>query len=165
MRALTSAGVLVAAGGLTLGLVSAPAVAAPADSASAAGAQQAGDVHAHAWHVKNAKNVSGSPSRKLVCTFVRSQGGAKTHGKACFQPKGDKFWVQDRRSDGLNIIMRANPKGNLQTIYDCRDYKGKAAGWTSCNFNLKENQRVAFNVLAYKGKKLKYRGVTVDSGN
>ena len=133
--------------------------------APAASTSQAGDVSTKAWYVKNAKNVSGAPSSKLVCTFVRSHGGSQTHGKACFQPKGDIFWVQDRRADGLNIVMRATPKGNFQIIRDCRDYKGKRAGWTACNFNMKENQTVNFNVIAYKGTDRKYTGIDVDSSN
>ncbi|GAA0489961.1 hypothetical protein [Streptomyces olivaceiscleroticus] len=165
MRTLATLGTLIAAGGLTLGLMSAPASAVPADSASSATAQQAGDVHTKAWHVKNAKNVSGAPNSKLVCTYVRSQGGTKTHGKACFQPKGDKFWVKDTAADGLNITMRAMPSGNPQTFWDCRDYEGKAAGWTACNFDLKEGQPINFNVIAYKGTDSKYLGITVSSPN
>lgn len=160
MRTLASVGALVATGGLIFGLMSAPAYAEAVASTSSAG-----DVGARAWKVKNAKNVSGAPSRKLVCVFVRSHGGSQTHGKACFQPKGDKFWVQDRRSDGLNVIMRAVPTGNYQIIRDCRNYHGKAAGWTACNFNMKENQHVSFSVLAYKGTTRKYKSATVESPN
>lgn len=160
MRALAPVGALAAVTGLAFGLMSAPAFAAPSAAVSSAG-----DVGAKVWKVKKAKNVSGAPSKKLVCTYVRSHGGTRVHGKACFQPKGDKFWVKDMRADGMNVVMRGLPRGNYQVIRDCENHHGKAAGWTSCNFNMKENQHVSFNILAYKGSTLKYTGLDVSSPN
>jgi hypothetical protein len=158
----------VAADGRTPGLMPTQAFAAPAASASAAStspaaARHAGDSRIQAIHVKNAKNVAGGPSRKKVtCTVVWGRGGSPTLGKVCFQPHGDKFWVKDRRSDGMHIVMRAMPSGNPQTIWDCRDYKGKAASWTVCGFSkkMKENRKINFNALAYKGNTMKYAGWT-----
>ncbi|MFI6454095.1 hypothetical protein ACIBF6_21345 [Streptosporangium amethystogenes] len=168
MRTLTSTAALAVGGGLALGLMTAPAFAAPSGSPAAAPAtaRDAGDTGARErWHIKNAKNVSSAPNRKLVCTFVYGEGGKPTYGKVCFQPKGDKFWVQDRRSDGMHIRMRAIYSGHWQTIYDCRDYHGRAAGWTVCNFNLHENQHIDFNALAYNGRTKKYEGFTVTASN
>jgi hypothetical protein len=155
-------------------VVAATAASAGSDELSggtrgAAATSSAGDVSTQSlWHVKRAKNVSGGPSRKLVCTYVYSHGGTVVRGKACFQPYGDKFWVQDRRSDGLHVEMRALYLGNFQTLFDCKDSKGKRAGWTACNFSklVKENRRLDFNVLAVKGNAdVKYSGTTVTASN
>ena len=172
MRTLASGGALVAAGGLTLGLMAAPAFAAPAVSTSSA-TVHSGEARAAGWatHVKNAKNVADAnvpkPSKTVRCTFVYSEGGRKTHGKVCFDPKGDKFYVKDMRADGMSMYMRVMYAGNPQTVFDCRDFKGSGAGWTACEFSgeLKENRRINFNALAYKGNELKFEGLTGTAQN
>ncbi|GAA2072641.1 hypothetical protein GCM10009801_25370 [Streptomyces albiaxialis] len=167
-RTLTSAGAFVVVGGVVFGLTSAPASAAPVAPTSAASASSAkgngpDDVQIQGWHIKNAKNVRGGPSTNRNCIWVRKNGGSVTLGKVCFRAKGDKFWVKDYRSDGMHIVMRAMYSGNPQTKFDCRDYKGKRAGWTVCKFSrqMKENRRININALAYKGNDLKYAGRTV----
>lgn len=148
---------------------SAPGSAAPAASASTYPATAR--LGPGTWYIKNAKNVSSKPPRrtsrnKVVCTYVHGYR-AVTLGKACFQPSGDKFWVWDRRSDGMHVVMRAMYSGNPQTLFDCRNFKGKDAGWTRCGFarQLKENRKINFNILAYKGNRLKYDGSTVTAQN
>ncbi|MER5972949.1 hypothetical protein ABT112_24990 [Streptomyces sp. NPDC002055] len=172
MRTLTSAAALVATGGLTLGLMAAPAFATPTVSTSPATVQSGGvDSPGWATHVKNAKNVADSgvpnPSRTVRCTFVYSENGRKTHGKVCFDPSGDKFYVKDMRADGMSIYMRVMYAGNPQTVFDCRDFKGSGVGWTACEFSgeLKENRRINFNALAYKGNILTFEGLTGTAQN
>src|SRR5262245_3077061 len=166
MRTRPFAAACLAAGIMTAGLLTpGPAAATPAAEAAAV---NTGDQLAKSyWYYKNAKNVAGAPARKLVCTFVYGTGGSPTLGKACFQPYGDKFWVQDRRADGMHVRMRAIYSGNQQTIFDCRDYEGPGAGWTACGFakQLRENRRIDFNVLVFNGNDMKYQGMTVTASN
>ncbi|WP_406210756.1 hypothetical protein [Streptomyces decoyicus] len=126
---------------------------------------------AQGWHVKNAKNVADTdvpkPSRSVVCTFVSSDGGSKIHGEVCFDPDGDQFYVKDSRADGMSIYMRAMYTGNMQTIFDCRDYLGGAKGWTVCDFSseMKEGRSINFTALAYEGNNAKYKGMTATAQN
>ncbi|MBP2068825.1 hypothetical protein [Streptomyces iranensis] len=57
--------------------------------------------------------------------------------------------------------------GNTQTVFDCRDHKGKAAGWTVCGSSkqMKENRTINFGALAYKGNTTKYAGITAPAKN
>ncbi|MEV0319369.1 hypothetical protein ACIBKX_37980 [Streptomyces sp. NPDC050658] len=138
-----------------------------ADSAAAtapAKGQKSGDVKIQQrWHVKNAKNIQGTPSRRWPCVYVYGRGGSPTYGKACFQPKGDRFWIKDRRSDGMNLRTIAMPSGNDTNVYNCRNYKGKRAGWTRCNFSrlIKEDVMISFVLAAYKGNVRKATSMTV----
>ncbi len=149
------------------------AASAPTGSTSTAAVRHAGDAPRQGWatYVKNARNVADSgvpkPSRTVRCTFVYSEGGRKTHGKVCFDPNGDKFYVKDMRADGMSIYMRVMYAGNPQTVFDCRDFKGGDAGWTACEFSgeLKENRRINFNALAYKGNILELEGLTGTAQN
>ncbi|MEU3195135.1 hypothetical protein ABZ686_31975 [Streptomyces sp. NPDC006992] len=146
--------------------MSAPAFAVPATATSSATMRQAGENNIQAiWHNKNAKNVSGGPSSGLACMPVYARGGKPTLGEVCFQPYGDKFWVKDRRADGMHIEMRALYSGNTQTVFNCKDYKGAAAGWTACGFakEMKEDQTINFAALVYDGTTRKYKGRTAYS--
>ncbi|MCX4506632.1 hypothetical protein OG582_38450 [Streptomyces anulatus] len=164
MRTRKSVTSLFAVGGLALGLMSIPAFAAPADPVALE--RQAGDAHAQdAWHTKYAKNVSGGPKKTKgrVCVFVRTNPRPLvTIGKACFKPKGDKFWIKDLRADGLHLEMRAIYSGNYQTVFNCKNYKGKRAGWTVCSFakQMKENRMINFSLLAYDKNSMKHAGIT-----
>ncbi|CDR08619.1 hypothetical protein [Streptomyces iranensis] len=130
---------------------------APADNHATAMAKErkTGGVHIQRTIAKKAKNVRGKPPRKAVCISVHRPGGSPTYGKACFQPHGDRFWIKDKRSDGFHIKTLAMPRGNTQTWYECKDLKGKRAGWTRCGFSksMKENTGIVFWVLAMKGDK------------
>ncbi|MFI6765811.1 hypothetical protein [Streptomyces sp. NPDC050355] len=118
-------------------------------------------------YVKNAMRVHAEPAPRLSCTYVMSEGGTKTHGKVCFDPISDFFWVKDMKADGMSIYMRALYAGNPQTIFDCRNFEGAAAGWTACYFDneMKEGRTIAFAALAYKGNDLKYKSVTATAEN
>ncbi|MFG3259935.1 hypothetical protein [Streptomyces sp. NPDC048172] len=149
---------LLATGGLALGLLSATAPTASADATSPSSTSAKAE-----WRFKNAKNVTGQPPRgtsRAVCTWVHVR--SKTLGKVCFERRGDRFWVKDMRSDGKYIVMRAMYTGNPQTLFDCRDFKGKRAGWTRCGFaNLvKENRRISFSAVVYKGRERVAEGST-----
>ncbi|MFG2529265.1 hypothetical protein [Streptomyces sp. NPDC048516] len=172
MRTLTSAGALVAAGGLALGLMAAPAFATPAASASTASASPATvRLAGGGWHIKNAKNVADSgvpkPGRSVVCNWVMSGGGKKTHGEVCFDPDGDTFYVKDSLADGMSISMRALYRGNTQTVFECRDYLGGAKGWTACDFSreMREGRGINFIAMAWKGNTPKYKSSTADAEN
>ncbi|MFJ6788717.1 hypothetical protein [Streptomyces angustmyceticus] len=141
------------------------AASAPTASTSSNMARHAGDVRiqGNRWHVKNAMStgsVGPKPSRTVVCQWVVSDGGKKTHGEACFDPASDYFWVKDTLADGMSIYMRALYTGDTQ-IFDCRDFKGKT-GWTACYFDreMPEGKSFNFAVLAYKGNNLKYKSPT-----
>ncbi|AGI88362.1 hypothetical protein AB0F32_05625 [Streptomyces albidoflavus] len=107
-----------------------------------------------ASYTYRATDVSGGPdwNQLKACSYVNYNGEA---GRACFQPNGDKFWVQDLKADGHHVEMNAqvNVNGNW---YHCLNYHGKAAGWTSCSFAtvVPENARIAYNVSVWEGDKL-----------
>ncbi|MFJ9617615.1 hypothetical protein [Streptomyces noursei] len=172
MRALTSAGAFVATGALSLGLMAAPAYAAPATTASTASTSPASaQLAGGGWHIKNAKNVADSgvpkPSNTVVCQWVVSGGGVNTHGEVCFDPDGDTFYVKDMMADGMTITMRALYGGNTQTIFECRDGEGSAAGWTACDFSreMKEGRSINFVAMAWKGDTPKYVSQTATAQN
>ncbi|MFE3882768.1 hypothetical protein ACFXPQ_07580 [Streptomyces lydicus] len=142
------------------------AASAPTASTSPATAGHAGGlrIQGGGWHVKNAMDTGSAapkPSQKVVCQWVMSDGGTKTHGEVCLDPDSDYFWVKDTLADGMSIYMRAMYSGNPQTIFDCRDYKG-TTGWTACYFDseMKEGRSINFSALAYKGNDLKYKSPT-----
>ncbi|MFE0187129.1 hypothetical protein [Streptomyces sp. NPDC058989] len=146
--------------------------AASAPSASAATVRHTGEarIQGGGWHVKNAMRVGGAgpkPSDKVVCVSVNSGGGAKKHGEVCFDPAGDYFWVKDTASDGMSIYMRALYRGNTQTVFECRNDLGKAAGWTACYFDseMKEGRGINFIAMAWKGNTPVYKSVTADAEN
>ncbi|WNI27012.1 hypothetical protein [Streptomyces sp. ITFR-16] len=107
-----------------------------------------------ASYTYRATNVSGGPDwgQLKACSNVNYNGEA---GRACFQPNGDKFWVQDLKDDGHHVEMNAqvNINGNW---YHCLDYHGAAAGWTYCSFAsvVPENARIAYNSSVWEGSKL-----------
>lgn len=78
-----------------------------------------------ASYTYRATDVSGGPdwNQLKACSYVNYNGEA---GRACFQPNGDKFWVQDLKADGHHVEMNAqvNVNGNW---YHCLNYHGKAA--------------------------------------
>lgn len=107
-----------------------------------------------ASYTYQASNVSGGPDwdQLKACSNVYYNGEA---GRACFQPYGDKFWVQDLKGDGHHVEMNAqvNVNGNW---YHCLDYHGAAAGWTYCSFAsvVPENARIAYNSSVWEGDEL-----------
>ncbi|WP_444474877.1 hypothetical protein [Streptomyces inhibens] len=155
--------------------MAAPAVAAPAASASTASTSPATVRHAGdrgGWHVKNAWDASdtGAPRpghNGIVCNWVVSDGGVKTRGEVCFEPNGDKFWVKDTMADGMTIDMRALYGGNTQTVFECRDSLGSAAGWTVCEFSreMREGRQINFIAIAWKGNTPKYKSQTATAQN
>ena len=164
MRTRTAA-MLIATGGLTLGLMSASASAAPAGSADSSSVAQVRNTA----YIKNARNITGTPPRgtdKAVCSWVHDNR-ARTLGKACFEKHGDRFWVKDMRADGKPVYMRAIYLQNWQTMFDCRNFKGKAAGWTRCEFSrqMKENRKIQFTPLVYKGNYIEFDGSTATVQN
>ncbi|MBA0052413.1 hypothetical protein E0L36_16285 [Streptomyces sp. AJS327] len=118
------------------------------------------------WYTRNAKRTRGEPKpgNGRVCSYVRGKPGpnVKVLGKACFKPYGDQFWIKDLRADGLHLEMRAMYGGNPQTIFNCKNYHGKAGGWTVCTFanQMREKRGINFALLAYQGNSMKFKGGT-----
>lgn len=108
-------------------------------------------------HVENAKEASGKPPSSAPCSWVsktKDDGSKQYEGKVCFQSKGDYFWIKDMRKDGRSVTVRATYAGNPQTLFICKNHKGKAAGWTRCTFHddMNEDQTITFNAQLYDGK-------------
>ncbi len=68
-------------------------------------------------------------------------------GKACFQAKGDKIWLLDKKKDGNYV--RAFVRGQWGNPKDCKSHKGKGH-WKVCNYNWPESATVGFSVAAIK---------------
>lgn len=101
-----------------------------------------------------AKNVSGSPPGGLSCSDGRGVGVL-----ACFQPNGDKFWIRDFRADGHHVEVSFD--SDRLEIGSCRNFHGRAAGWTVCDQfsrHISENQGIVFQGLVMEGSKILKRG-------
>ncbi|MGW6459885.1 hypothetical protein ACWF94_28820, partial [Streptomyces sp. NPDC055078] len=105
---------------LAVGLVASPAAAAD-------GIQRAGI-------------AAGSPP-------PASCGLSDWDGTACFNPKGEWFWLRDDNADGVPVAIEWYGEGGRQgVIYNDR---GKAAGWTNLNKSFPERQQMYYYLCDY----------------
>ncbi|MGP3973210.1 hypothetical protein ACTWQF_04075 [Streptomyces sp. 8N114] len=75
-------------------------------------------------------------------------------GIACFEKRGDDFYIKDSNADGYHIEMR----GLINSTNDgfrCYDYGGPKAGWQKCDSfsgKIPENREMLWHASAWDGK-------------
>lgn len=69
-------------------------------------------------------------------------------GRACFQPSGDLFYVEDYSADGYVVV--AEWKTSTGRSGSCIDNLTAAKDWTVCNKDFPETSTVTWRVAAYK---------------
>lgn len=92
-------------------------------------------------YTRQAVNVTDAPPAGAVCA------PASAGGNVCFEKQGDKIWVKDTKKDGNYV--RASWMGfwEINKEHRCHDHHGSDAGWTVCNYNMPENDDLAFRTL------------------
>ncbi len=71
-----------------------------------------------------------------------------TGAYVCFQPYGDKIWVQDTKADGYSAVARwYTDYGRWGT---CRNANGSGT-WAVCNKDFVENSHLYFRASRYDG--------------
>lgn len=116
-----------------------------------------GTAQAREIYEENAGVANDSPPSS-TCSSVYA--GRDLAGQACFTPNGDKFWIRDRRADGLHIEARgqANLTGDG---FRCYSNTNGAGPWRVCDSfaaKIPEGATIAFTPSAWKGNTQKHVG-------
>lgn len=86
--------------------------------------------------------VSGGPPSATRCT------DAIAEVKVCYEPYGDKWWVQDRKSDGKSAIVEWQNRTSVRLHRYGRCVNSHGTGtWAVCNKNYYEDS----NITGYQG--------------
>lgn len=94
----------------------------------------------------------------VVCKFLDDNGGP-TVGLGCFDHVGDVITAEDKRSDGLRVVVET--KYNYNRANDECHAAGGSGTIKVCNYNMKESGKVSFRVLTRNGA----NGANVHTGS
>ncbi|WP_329013582.1 hypothetical protein [Streptomyces sp. NBC_00690] len=96
-----------------------------------------------------ADNVASSPRASVIyCQWLDDNGGPAV-GMGCFDHVGDVITAEDRRSDGLRVVVET--KYNYNRANDECHAAGGSGTTKVCNYNMKESGKVSFRVLTRNG--------------
>lgn len=105
--------------------------------------------------VKQTAKDGGAPPSGVPC----SVGKGVT---VCFEKAGDVIWVRDEQADGHHAVGGWGLGDGDTDIwdYECHDYAGSAAGWTSCSWadTIAESATLTFRGMEFNGDNPLFNG-------
>ncbi|WP_158708835.1 hypothetical protein [Streptomyces sp. NRRL S-920] len=97
----------------------------------------------------HAANPNDGRPEGAVCSDKIDGDGAPA--VACFLPKGDKVYINDKEKDGLRAVAQVWSDEVSGGPWECHDKNGSNNGWTVCNFNFPEGKWISISAVLRKG--------------